>query len=355
MANSFPAGISLPRVIFGTSSLGNLFVSLSDELKLEIINECFKHTAGPVVFDTAGKYGAGLALETLGKCLTELNISPDQVIISNKLGWLRTELKTAAPLFEPGVWRNLKYDAVQKISYDGILECFDQGNNLLKGYIPAMVSVHDPDEYMAGANTAEDEAHLYNDILEAYRALTELKNQKKIVSIGIGAKTWQIIERLSKDVKLDWVMIANSMTIKNHPPELIRLMKEFQSKGIDIINSAVFHSGFLTGGSYFDYKQIVPDSVVNKTIYRWRDYFFKICRSHNIKPAEACVQFALLAPGVKSIALSSTNPARVKENLAMATKYIDQAFWAEMISEGLIDKNVWSELINQKLTEENLR
>jgi len=329
---------SMPRVIFGTSSLGNLFVCLSNEIKLEIVSECFKHSKGPVVFDTAGKYGAGLALESLGKCLKQLNILPEKVIISNKLGWIRTELKTPEPLFEPGVWRNLKYDAVQKISYDGILECFYQGNKLLDGYIPSMVSVHDPDEYMARAVSPEDSQKHYADILDAYRALEKLKKEKKVASIGVGAKTWNIIERISGDVKLDWVMIANSMTIKNHPAPLLQLMKKLESQGIKIINSAIFHSGFLTGGSYFDYKLILPDTVLNKTIYSWRDYFFKICRNHGVKPAEACVQFALLAPGVKSIALSTTNPERVKENLNLADKKIDKEFWKDLIREGLVDR-----------------
>src|SRR6188474_2625403 len=111
--------INLPPVIFGTSGLGNLFVVLDEESKYEIIKECLRLSNGTVVFDSAGKYGAGLALEVLGRCLKKLNPSPDQVIISNKLAWVRSELKTAEPTFEPGIWKDLKHDAVQKISYDG--------------------------------------------------------------------------------------------------------------------------------------------------------------------------------------------------------------------------------------------
>jgi D-threo-aldose 1-dehydrogenase len=106
--------INLPPVIFGASGLGNLFVALDEETKCEIIKECLQLLNAPVVFDTAGKYGAGLALEVLGRCLKRLGASPDQVMISNKLAWVRTELKTAEPTFEPGVWKNLKHDAVQK-------------------------------------------------------------------------------------------------------------------------------------------------------------------------------------------------------------------------------------------------
>src|SRR4051812_36025748 len=220
----------LPPIIFGTSGLGNLFVALDEEVKFNIVKECVQLSKGKVVFDSAGKYGAGLALETLGKYLKELNVSPADVIISNKLGWVRTELKTAEPTFEPGVWKGLKHDAVQRISYKGIIECFEQGNELLNGYIPQMVSVHDPDEYLAAAKDERHAQQLYGDILDAYKALFDLKRQGRVSAVGVGAKDWRIIQRIAADIALDWVMIANSMTIKNHPPELLHFINELHSK-----------------------------------------------------------------------------------------------------------------------------
>jgi D-threo-aldose 1-dehydrogenase len=327
-------GTNLPPVIFGTSGLGNLYVALSDKEKLEIIKESVNQSYGTAVFDSAGKYGAGLALETLGKCLKELNVKPENVIISNKLGWVRTELKTEEPTFEPGVWRDLKYDAVQKISYDGIIECFEQGNELLNGYIPQMVSVHDPDEYLATATNKEHEAKLYEDILDAYEALYDLKQQGKVQAIGVGAKDWKAVQRVAKDVPLDWVMIANSLTIKNHPQELLDFIEELKNKGVLVINSAVFHAGFLVGGEYFDYKLVTP--ATNPDLFEWRDKFFELCKEFSIKPAEACVQFALSVPGVVSIALSTTHAKRVKENIAMASKKIPAEFWKQMKAKGLI-------------------
>jgi D-threo-aldose 1-dehydrogenase len=337
-----PVNINLPPIIFGTSGLGNLFVTLDEQEKLDIVSECVRLSNGKVVFDSAGKYGAGLALETLGKCLEKLNVHPANVIISNKLAWVRTELKTEEPTFEPGVWRNLKYDAVQKISYDGIMECFAQGNELLGGYIPQMISVHDPDEYLA---TAKDEQHadeLYHDILDAYKALYDLKQQGKVEAIGVGAKDWRIVKRIAGDVELDWVMIANSMTIKSHPQELLDFILKMQSKGVYVINSAVFHSGFLVGGDYFDYKQIKRGTPKSDALFQWRDEFFKICREFNVKPAEACVQFALNVPGVKSIALNTTDTKRVKENVEMANVEIPLEFWDALQAKGLIEVNFFS-------------
>jgi len=328
--------IHLPPIIFGTSGLGNLFVALDEEAKFDIIKECVRLSKGKVVFDSAGKYGAGLALETLGKYLKQLHVQPEDVIISNKLGWVRTELKTAEPTFEPGVWKGLKHDAVQRISYNGIIECFEQGNELLSGFTPQMVSVHDPDEYVAAAKDERHAQQLYEDILAAYEALFSLKRQGKVSAIGVGAKDWKIIKRIAADVELDWVMIANSMTIKNHPQELLYFINELHSKGIYIINSAVFHSGFLVGSDHYDYHLIQPGTTRNDALFQWRSAFFEICESFGVKPSEACVQFALHVPGVRSIALNTTSAKRVKDNLAMIDVDIPMAFWEALRAKQLI-------------------
>ena len=328
--------IKLPKVIFGTSGLGNLYTAQPDEVKLSIVSECIKHSTKPAVFDSAGKYGAGLALETLGKCLHQLEVDPADVVISNKLGWLRTELKTPEPTFEPGVWHDLKFDAVQKISYDGILECYEQGNDLLNGYDAQLVSVHDPDEYLNGAATAIEKDKRYIDILEAYRALAKLKKDGKVTAIGIGAKNWQTIEQITQHVKLDWVMIANSMTVHSHPRELVAFLKKLKQQGIDIINSAVFNGGFLTGSDHYNYQAV--DRATHSSLYQWRDRFYQLCKEYNLKPAEVCVTFGLHAPGVKSIALNTTNPLRVADNIETAHVKIPIDFWRDMKDQQLINQ-----------------
>ena len=338
--------MKLPPVIFGTSGLGNLFVTLKEQEKCDIIQECVRLSQGNVVFDSAGKYGAGLALEVLGKCLKQLQVPPGQVTISNKLGWYRTALTTMEPTFEPGVWKDLKHDAVQKISYSGILECFEQGNELLNGYTPQMVSVHDPDEYLAGAASDEQENSLFADIIDAYRALHHLKKEGRVQSVGVGAKDWRTIKRIAESVDLDWVMIANSMTIKSHPQELLNFIIELQAKGVYVINSAVFHSGFLVGSNYFDYQLIDPANSAHSSLIQWRDSFFEVCKSFHVKPAEACIQFALKVPGVQSIALNTTHVNRVKENLEMAQVAIPVAFWEALLNKGLIKDNYFTNTLS---------
>jgi D-threo-aldose 1-dehydrogenase len=332
----------LPPVIFGTTGLGNLYESVPYETKLEIVRQSLLHSPGIPVFDSAGKYGAGLALEVLGKCLKNLKVRKDAVVISNKLAWYQTELKTAEPTFEKGIWRNLTHDAIQKISYDGIIECFEQGNELLGDYDSQMASIHDPDEYLDAAVDAADDARRYNDILEAYKALHELKAQGKVISVGVGAKNWRSIERISKDINLDWVMIANSITVHSHPKELLAFVKQLHQQGTIIINSAVFNGGFLVGKDYYNYQLVDTNTVEGASLYQWRDAFFALCQSFGIKPAEACFNFGFNIPGVDSVAVNTVNPGRVKMNIDMATRQVPQAFWVAMQEQGLIDDTAFS-------------
>ena len=173
-------GLTTPPLIFGSTALGNLFRVFSYESKLETMRAIIEHLPKPVVIDSAGKYGAGLALEVMGDCLRELGVKDDQVIISNKLAWLRAPLTTPEPTFEPGAWFGLQHDAVQDLSYDGIFKCFEQGLDLLGGdYSTQLISVHDPDEYLDAAESPADRERRFDDILGAYTALGELKSPRQ--------------------------------------------------------------------------------------------------------------------------------------------------------------------------------
>lgn len=331
-------GVSIPPIVFGTSALGNLYAALDKDVKLDIVRQSLEQVPTSVVFDSAGKYGAGLSLEELGRCLTELEVAPDKVLISNKLGWKRVPLKGPEPTFEKGVWMNLQHDAEQDISYEGIRFCYEQGNALLGGqYKPQMLSVHDPDEYLLAALSVRDREKRLEHIIEAYRALSDLKKEGRVKAIGVGAKDWKVIREISREVELDWVMLANSMTILQHPDDLLHFMQSLADKDIAIINSAVFHAGFLIGGKYFDYRLIEPDTDENRQLFRWREQFFALCERYRLSPAAVCVAFATTAPGVISIALNTSNPRHVASNVASVTTRVPADFWAEMKSLNLIN------------------
>lgn len=334
-------------IVFGTSALGNLYQAIDDATKREIVSEWFKHSpvaadesrAMPppiVTVDSAGKYGAGLALESMGRALGELDVAPSQILISNKLGWRRIPLETPEPTFEPGAWVGLKHDAVQDISYNGILRCWEQGCELMNPYKAQLVSVHDPDEYLAAADGDVDRERRWDDVIAAYRALSELRDRGEVTAIGVGAKDWRVSARLAEHCDLDWVMLATSLTIYTHPPELLAFVEQMRQQGTTVINSAVFHAGFLTGGSFFDYRKVTGETADDQSLIAWRDHFHQICTKFEIKPAEACVAFGMSSPGVVATALNSSRPERIAQNVGLVSAKPPQAFWAAMKEASLI-------------------
>lgn len=332
--------MKIPPIVFGTSCLGNLYQELPWQTKLGILKEIFTHSPEGAVLDSAGKYGAGLALEIVGKGLRELHVPVGKVTISNKLGWMRTPLRGPEPTFEAGVWAALEHDAEQCLGYEGILRCYAQGCELLgEPYTPQLVSVHDPDEYLAKSESPDDRRRRLDDILQAYRALSDLKRQGKVAAVGIGAKDWTVIREIAEATELDWVMLACSLTVMSHPPELLAFIGDLAERRIGIINSAVFHAGFLTGGAFFDYRRVDPQDPKDHGLFAWRGRFHAVCARHAVAPAAACVQFGMSVPGVLSTALNTGKIAHVKDNVGLVRAQIPATFWVAMKDEGLINRS----------------
>jgi D-threo-aldose 1-dehydrogenase len=331
-------GLSVPQVVYGTSYLGNLYTALPWDQKLALIEKWFECTDLPVVIDTAGKYGAGLALEVIGQGLSELGIRPEDVSISNKLGWYRVPLSTEEPTFEPGVWVDLQNDCIQTFGYEAILKCFTQGNEMLGGsYRSEVVSIHDPDEYLLAATDPTMRELRLKEILESYRALFDLKKKGEVKAVGIGSKDWTIIRELYEKVPFDWVMVANSFTIFNHPKEILEFMDRLDKDGVGIINSAVFHGGFLTGGDLFDYQDVDPESEKGQKLHAWRNAFNALCKEHSIQPGDACLHFGISHPAIVSLALNTSKPEKMNRNVDILQLKIPGAFWQAMKDKNLID------------------
>ena len=124
-------------------------------------------------------------------------------------------------------------------------------------------------------------------------------------------------------------------------------MDLLHAKGVGIINSAVFHGGFLTGGDKFDYQDVDPDSEKGERIYGWRNAFMKLCGEYEVEPGDACLHFGLSHPAIVSIALNTSKPEKMKRNVEILQREIPEAFWKSMKSEGLINPT-YSFLENKK-------
>ena len=313
-------------IIFGTSCLGNLYREIPFETKVEIAAEWFKAFEHPVI-DSAGKYGAGLSLECIGKALRALGKKNGDLTISVKLGWRRSRRLNPGeePTFEPGAWKGIEYDAMQDISARGIIACFDEARRLLGGdYDIQMVSVHDPDEFVAAGGDI-------NDVIRAYQTLFRLKDdQEGVKSVGIGAKDWRIIRELwNRGVRFDWAMFACQPTLLVHPPELLDFVAELKAAGVTLIDSAVFNGGFLMGSDMLDYRRADPEK--DALAFAFREKYLARCREFGLDPAAPAVQYAYRL-GFDAVALNTSSPRRILKNAAYAKAEVPERFWEELLT-----------------------
>jgi len=311
-------------IIFGTSCLGNLYKAIPFETKVEIAAEWFKAFPKPFI-DSAGKYGAGLSLECIGRALRELGKRPGELTISVKLAWRRKPLTTPEPTFEPGAWVGLEHDAVQDISAAGILRCYEEARELL-GYPIDYVSVHDPDEYLQGAG--DEAGRRREEVLAAYDSLFALKARGEVRGVGIGAKDWLVIRDLYRDVRFDWVMFACAPTLLRHPPELLEFVNRLKGDGIRLIDSAVFNGGFLMGSDMLDYRKADPER--DGAAFAFRERYLARCREFGLDPAVPAVQYAFRL-GFEAVALNTSSPRRIVQNASYATTQVPEEFWSGLV------------------------
>jgi D-threo-aldose 1-dehydrogenase len=57
-----------------------------------------------------------------------------------------------------------------------------------------------------------------------------------------------------------------------------------------------------------------------------------------VTPAAACVRFAFRVPGVRSVALNTTDPRRVAGNAALGMTELPGQLWRDLADAGLIDR-----------------
>jgi D-threo-aldose 1-dehydrogenase len=311
--------------MFGTGALGNALRSIPDPTKQAIIGEWFRHVAPPVFIDLACQHDTGGALQVLERSLDRLDIAPSEIILNCGLSWRRGSL-TGEELL-----------AKQYIIGDGNLAGWDVARRLLSGrYDPQLVCLHAPDEYLTSVTSPVEHDQRFESILTTLRALVELKTAGQVAGVGAAARDWRIIQAIDAAVDLDWVMIAGSLTVMHHPPELLDFIASLAERQIAVVNAAVFHGGFLVGSQRLSGRVADPEDSPDQGFIGWRKSFVALCHGHGISPAHACIQFGLSAPGIVAVALDTTHPDRVAENVESVLTTVPSSLWASMKEERLL-------------------
>jgi D-threo-aldose 1-dehydrogenase len=114
-------------------------------------------------------------------------------------------------------------------------------------------------------------------------------------------------------------------------------MDRLHDDGVGVVNSALFHGGFLTGGNKFDYRDVDPGSDEGILLYGWRDAFLAVCEKHRVNPGDACIHFGLSHPAIVSIALNTSKPEKMDRNVEILLRKIPDGFWKTLKEKRIID------------------
>ncbi|SFL79449.1 aldo/keto reductase [Salibacterium qingdaonense] len=308
---------------FGTAPLGNMYRDIPDDEAKAVIEAAWDN--GIRYFDTAPFYGAGLAELRLGEVLSKHN--RDDYVLSTKVGryMLEETEEKGEGLFQDG----RKNKVVDDYSAEGTRRSIEQSLERLQTDRIDFIYVHDisPDFHGDEWVSRFDEARN-----GAFVELERLRREGIIKSWGIGVNRTEPIElamqleHANPDISLQ----ATRYTLLDHEHALQRLMPAAQEQGVGIVVGAPYSSGIIAGGSHYEYGE--ASSEVTSMVNSMND----IADHHGVDLIAAALQFSAAHPAVAAVIPGTTRPERIQENIDALHADIPEAFWHEMVEEGII-------------------
>jgi D-threo-aldose 1-dehydrogenase len=317
-------GLQIPRIGFGTASLGNFLGVVPEEQATDTLTRAYD--AGIRYFDTAPLYGHGLSEERLAKTIA--GRPRDELVISTKVGRL---LRPDAPRDESQYYEGESFytevpavGPVWDFSYDGIMTSLQESLERLNLDRVDILNLHDPDNHYDVASTT------------AYRALNELREAGVVSGIGAGANSTPILTRLVENVGLDVVLLAGRYTLLDQA-SMADLLPACRDHGTSVIIGGVFNSGILIDPSpnaRFDY--IPASASMLEKARQIRD----VCDRYGVPLAAAAIQFPLANPQVASLLIGARSVEELQMDLDLLELDIPFGLWWDLRKAGLLADNV---------------
>ena len=300
-------GIAVPPICFGSAALGNVGRVIPEQSKLEICGEWLRGAWPTVWIEVDYRHGDGMALEVLGRLLGRLDVPSEEIVINLRLD------------------RDLSIRGEVDADDMDAAACWERSCRLLgDAYQPKLVSV-------SGTNHG------------ALQTAKQLKADGLVKGVGI------VINNLHDSLRdaagrmsaaePDWVQLTGGFTVMRQHPAAVALLEGLATRHIPAVLSGVFEGGFLVGGNQFDCRVVSAENPDHRAHFAWRKAYVALCDGHGIRPAHACLQFALLTPGVTAVRIESAYADRVAENIRSVHQSVPANFWASMKEEGLLPED----------------
>jgi len=319
--------IELSAIGFGGAPIGDLFENLQDENCYKVLENCFEKNINH--FDTSPYYGNGLSEQRLGYFLKK--IPKNKYYLSTKVGRYLTPEKEEN--IDRGKWAGgLNFIPNIDYSYDGVMKSFEQSLHRLATSKIDICLIHDVDRYTHG----DQVDHYFKIAMSgAYKAITQLKEEKIIKAIGIGVNDADMCKRFAEAGDFDCMLLAGRYTLLDQSAldDCIPIAEE---KKIGIILGGVFNSGILAKGVGEDityFYQTIPDNIKKKY-----NEISIICERYDVSVKSAALQFCYANKNISSMVIGMDRVNQINNNISSLSKKIPNDLWEELKNKNIIDE-----------------
>ena len=308
--------LSVSRLGFGSTALGGLFQSTSQDDAAQAIAAAWAH--GLRYFDTAPQYGSGLAERRVGEGLRRY--ARDEFVLSSKVGkLLRPPGSGLAPttLFPDA----LPFDVVFDYSFEGAMRSLEESLARMGLDRIDILLIHDVNRRYHGERVME--------MLDAAlggtcKALARLRDQGVIGAFGPALNDVDVALRFAKEGGIDCVMLPARYTLLDQSAAT-ELLPVCAAAGISVLVAAPFDSGILATGAMpgAHYNYAAPPPAILDRVER----IAAVCRTFAIPLAAAALQFPLAHPAVASVVTGMRSAGEVVQNIDFMRVEIPHEFW----------------------------
>lgn len=281
-------GLSLPRLGFGASSLGQEFREVDVGEALRSVRVALD--LGMNFIDTSPFYGRGMSECLLGVALR--GVPRDSYLLGTKLGrYDRDHFDFSPRRVVESVDVSLHRMGVDHLD---ILLCHD-------------IEFVDVDRV----------------IDETLPALRAIQQAGKARFIGVSGYPMKMFRHVIGRAEVDVVLSYNHYTLQN--TMLLDLVPDLQARGIGIMNAAPFSARLLTDAPLPPWHKATP--AVRETVRRAAD----LCRSRGSEIAKLALQYSIIPEEMATCIVGSANPANIRKWADWAAEPIDEALLADVL------------------------
>lgn len=310
---------------FGTAPIGNIFREIDEETSDAMIQTAWKN--GIRYFDTAPMYGHGLSELRTGHSLRWKN--RDDFVLSSKVGRILKPARKQDIDYAP--WTNAgRFTLHFDYSYDGIMRSFEDSLQRLNLERMDICFIHDIDVFTRG----DEQPEVFKQAMDgAWKALSDLRDQKLLKAIGVGVNEWEVCQAALEQRDFDCFLLAGRYTLLEQEA-LDSFLPLCEKRGAAVVVGGGFNSGILaTGakeGAKYNYAP-APTDIMERV-----RKIETVCAEYNVPLPAAALQFVTAHPAIPTFMAGTRTVKQLQQNLEWFSHPIPAEFWADLKASGLI-------------------